>query len=215
MNGKRSEIARLIDRAGIIGFDNGVLTSPAPETEHEYAAILIKKQALFGPVYFLNVRPGGKRHDRDRVYANRIALFGGKRKRKENELEEKAARREMEEETGVAIRGALDNRLFNVFGRDDQGNANHGHIYLEEYQWWDSSISSRKIRRHIKTEEKKGNIIGKLIKIKRWYPRFYVTGLFLPVDWTRCTPETVAALIADLDLDRAKRPGYRPASIRD
>lgn len=181
----------------------------APRTLHEYAAVLIKKDGILGPVYFLNHRP--KKED-DKVYQNRIGLFAGKRDVDKEESFEDAAEREMREETGLEMSERELVRILDLHSYDDAGNGNIGRIFLQRYGFLDGAPNSNRIRAHmkreearIKREEGRDYSFGEVVKIKRWFWTFYTRFGILPINWSRYTPEVMYALVADYDMDIAKR----------
>lgn len=169
-----------------------VETEPAPITSDQFSAVLIRKNGLLGAIYFLNYRP---RKEPDGVYANRIALFAGKRKLEIHEDYEACAVREVFEETGLEITERNLVPLLRLEGWNSAGKKNVGRIYLLTYSLFDRGPSARKIREHIKNRASEENI-GQLKIIRR-----YFWSWFWFLNWARFTPELIYALVADFDID--------------
>jgi len=188
-------------------FPNVQEVRPGEKIRNQYAGILIKKNGLLGPVYYLNKRPG---KEDDRVYENRTGLFAGKRDQDIDESYEDAALRELKEETGIK-RDAIElKHLAQVHSWDDKLNANIGYIFLKHYGIMHRKVSLSRIREHIKKDnvqaEKEGrNKIGKAVRIRRLFWTFYTEWWIVPVNWARYTPELVYALVRDYDRDIGRR----------
>ena len=173
------------------------------QLKHQYSGILIKKNGFLGPTYYLNLRPG---NEKDRVYQNRVGLFAGKRKVEEQEEWETAAVRELNQETGLIIGERELDPIMVVQSFDNANNTNSGQIFLKTFGFWERAPDRKKIKRYIAAERRKGNDIGKLRVVKRWFWTFYTWNFFLPLNWARFTPEAIYALISDYDLDISNRP---------
>ena len=181
--------------------------APAQKIRNQYAGVLIKKNGILGPVYYVNIRP--KKED-DKVYQSRVGLFAGKREQEELESFEDAALRELHEETGIERDAVELKPLAMVHSWDDAYNVNIGHIYLKHYGLFHRRVSLGNIKKHIRddnliAEQEGRNKIGKVRKIRRLFGTFYVEWFFVPVNWARYTPELVYALIRDYDQDIGRR----------
>lgn len=181
--------------------------APAQKIRNQYAGVLIKKNGILGPVYYVNVRP--KKED-DKVYQSRVGLFAGKRNQDENESFEDAALRELQEETGIERDAVELKHLAIVHSWDDALNANIGYIFLKHYGIAHRRVGLRRIKKHIKADDlhadREGrNKIGKVKKIRRLFWTFHTEWLIVPIDWARYTPELNYALLRDYDRDIGKR----------
>ena len=183
---------------------NGILeTQTGPKVLHQYAGVLIKKDGFLGPTYYLNKRPS---KETDKVYENRVGLFAGKRDIEKEETYKACAKREIWEEMRLDINEKELDDIMVLQSWDSAGNTNVGHIFIKRFGFFDREPNRSRIRKHMQSENRKGENVGDLRVVKRWFWRFFSWKIFLPLDWSRYTPEAIYALIHDFDVAISDSP---------